>query len=95
MTDSPVNSSRANQKFSRRRWVGQEASIDDRRLLPAVVRMTSGPGRTGSAIEKPRRESSREFREAAPRFRRGRQSHLPGAGRGRSWQKGADGRRAG
>ncbi|XDA74887.1 hypothetical protein R6Z07F_005117 [Ovis aries] len=37
---------------------------------------------------KRRRKGSREFREAAPRFRRrGGGSHLPGAGRGRSGQR--------
>lgn len=93
--DFPVNCSRASQKFTRRRWVGQEVGVDDRRLLPVVVRVTLGPSWTGPATKNPRREGSREFREAAPRFRRGRQAHLPGAGRRRSWQEGADGRRAG
>ncbi|VTJ62048.1 Hypothetical predicted protein, partial [Marmota monax] len=41
---------------------------------------------TSPATEKPRREGSREFRAAAPRFRHGRRSRLSGAGRGRSGQ---------
>lgn len=74
-------------------WGGAGGGVDDRRLLPAVVRMTSGPIRTGPATKKPSREGSREFKEATPRFRRGSGggSHLLGAGRGRSGQQGADG----
>lgn len=50
-----------------------------------MLRMTSG---TGKASWKRRRKGSREFWEAAPRFRlRGGGSHLPGAGRGRSGQR--------
>uniref|UniRef100_A0A5F9C678 non-specific serine/threonine protein kinase n=1 Tax=Oryctolagus cuniculus TaxID=9986 RepID=A0A5F9C678_RABIT len=49
--------------------------------------MTSRRVGNGPATEKPRREGSREFREAAPRFRHGRGSHLPGAGEGSSGEK--------
>lgn len=94
-SDCQVHCSRAIRNSQGGGGRGRRAGVDDRRLLPAVVRMTSGPSLTGPATEKPRREGSREFRKAAPRFRRGRGCHLPGAGRGRSGQKGADGPRTG
>lgn len=94
-SDSPASSSRTIRNSPGVSGWGRGAGVDDRRLLPAMARMTSGPSRTGLATEKPKREGSREFRKAAPRFRRGRGFHLPGAGRGRSGQKGADGPRAG
>lgn len=59
----PVNSSRASQKSTRQRWVGQKAFVDDRRLLPAVVRMTSGPSRTAE----PRRSGGGRDRESSGR----------------------------